>query len=44
MITKIVAQKIKRQLNMKMLVWDCNNLIENKQKKIMKNNIKLKKY
>jgi hypothetical protein len=43
MITKIVAQKIKRQLNMKMLVWDCNNLIESKQKTIMKNNIKLKK-
>jgi hypothetical protein len=30
MITKIEAQNIKHQLNMKMFVWDCDNLIQSK--------------
>ena len=32
MITKIDARKIKHQSNIRIFVWNCNNIIENKVK------------
>jgi hypothetical protein len=43
MITKIYANKIKHQSNIKMFVWGCNNLIESKSKQVMNTNSKLTK-
>jgi hypothetical protein len=38
MILKIDAYKIEHKPNIRMFVWDCDNLIENKQKQIIKTN------
>lgn len=43
MITKIYANKIKHQSNIKMFVWGYNNLIESKSKQVMNTNSKLTK-
>jgi len=38
MILKIDSHKIDYKPNIRMFVWDCNNLIENKPKQIIKTN------
>jgi len=38
MITKIDARKIKHQLNIKMFIWDWDNLIESNLKQIINTN------
>lgn len=38
MIIKIEVRKIEHQPNIKMFVWECNNLIESKLQQIIKSN------
>jgi len=44
MIIKIDARKIKNQLKVEMFVWNCDNLLDCKLKKIIKINLKSIKY
>jgi len=44
MIIKIDTCKIKYQLKVEMFVWNCDNLLEIKLKKIIKINLKSIKY
>jgi hypothetical protein len=44
MIIKIDTCKIKHQLKVEMFVWNCDNLLESKLKKIIKINLKSIKY